>query len=80
MAIQYLHCCFTMHGLLRTLFYPPILPVYGNVDIKAHKSNSISKSMFPVHVNEMHRNRDEGFKREFEVIVHCVCRNALQTY
>ena len=52
--------------------------MYGNVDIKAHKSNSISKTMFSVHVNEMHCNRDEGFKREFEVSVYCVCRNALQ--
>ena len=48
--------------------------MYGNVDIIVHKSNSVSKTMFPVHVSELHNNRDEGFENEFEVRVcmHCV--------
>ena len=58
--------------LVPTIFYPVILPVYGNVDGKVHKSNSISKAMFAAHVNAMHRNRDEGFETEFEVSVYCV--------
>ena len=62
------HYWFTI-VLVPTILYPVILPVYGNVDIKVHKSNSISKAMFAAHVNAMHRNRDEGFEREFEVSV-----------
>ena len=47
--------------------YPGNYPVYGNVDINVHLSNSVSKTMFPAHVSELHRNRDEGFEREYEV-------------
>ena len=49
--------------------YADIL-VYGNVDINVHKSTSVSKTMFPAHVSELHRNRDEGFEREYEVRMH----------
>ena len=45
------------------------LTEYGNVDILINKPNPISKRLFPAHVREMHRNRDEGFEREFEVRV-----------
>ena len=48
--------------------------VYGNVDITVHKSTSVSKTMFPAHVSELHNNRDEGFEKEFEVrmCIHCM--------
>ena len=46
--------------------------VYGNVDISIHVSNSVSKTMFPAHVSELHRNRDEGFEREYEARVACM--------
>ena len=46
--------------------------MYANVDVKAQKSTTVSKTMFATHVNEMHCNRGEGFEREFEVSM-CVC-------
>ena len=74
MAIQYLHCCFTMHGS----FVNFVLPcTSSSVRQCGHQSPQvqlyISKTMFPVHMNDMHCNRDEGFTREFEVIVHMYC-------
>ena len=51
--------------------------VYANVDITAHKSSSISKTMFSAHVSEMHHNRDEGFEKEFKVRSICVPDNML---
>ena len=48
--------------------------VYANVDVKAQKSTTVSKTMFATHVNEMHCNRGEGFETEFKVCVYtCVC-------
>ena len=49
--------------------------MYANVDVKAQKSTTVSKTMFVNHVNEMHCNRGEGFEREFEVSM-CVCVRA----
>ena len=56
--------------------------VYGNVDIIVHKSNYVSKTMFPAHVSELHNNREEGFEKEFEVrmCMHCVQNNMLYNY
>ena len=45
--------------------------VDGNADALASEPGSISKQLFPAHVREMHRNRDEGFEREFGVrLIH----------
>ena len=38
-----------------------------NEDIYVNEANAVSKRLFPAHVREMHRNRDEGFEREFAV-------------
>ena len=38
-----------------------------NEDIHVNEPNTVSKQLFPAHVREMHRNRDEGFEREFAV-------------
>ena len=46
--------------------------MYANVDVKAQKSTTVSKTMFATHVNEMHCNRGEGFEAEFKVFV-CTC-------
>ena len=48
--------------------------VYANVDVKAQKSTTVSKTMFATHVNEMHCNRGEGFEREFEVSMYVCVR------
>ena len=39
----------------------------GNEDADVNEPTTVSKRLFPAHVREMHRNRDEGFEREFEV-------------
>ena len=41
--------------------------VYGNADFIGNEPNTVSKSLFPAHVREMHRNSNEGFEREFGV-------------
>ena len=61
-----LHCC----TCVKLFTLPP--SVYANVDVKAQKSTTVSKTLFATHVNEMHCNRGEGFEREFEVSM-CVC-------
>ena len=73
-----LHCC-TCASTIALLRHSPCvklftLPpsVYANVDVKAQKSTTVSKTMFATHVNEMHCNRGEGFEREFKVS-RCVC-------
>ena len=39
----------------------------GNADALVTEPNTASTHLFPAHVREMHRNRDEGFEREFGV-------------
>ena len=39
----------------------------GNADALVSEPGLISKQLFPVHVMEMHHNRDESFEREFGV-------------
>ena len=56
------------------------LSVYGNVLPQAAKASSISKTLFPAHVKEMHKQRDKGFEKEFSVSqfsIFCALQNAL---
>ena len=58
----------------------PLLSVYGNVLPQAAKASSISKTLFPAHVKEMHKQRDKGFEKEFSVSqfsIFCALQNAL---
>ena len=66
-------CVLCNANIVIILYLPIYLPsVYANVDVKAQKSTTVSKTMFANHVNEMHCNRGEGFEREFKVCV-CMC-------
>ena len=50
--------------------------MYDNADFSVSESNAVSKTLFPAHVRDLHRNREEGFENEFEVRVK-TCRDGV---
>ena len=59
------------------------LSEYGNVLPQAAKASSISKTLFPAHVKELHKQRNKGFEKEFSVsqfLILCAISSVLSKF